>query len=67
MDIVNAAQKGLAGGVRHFLRQSPGGINERNFNGDTALHWAAIGGHTAVVSILIDAKSDLSNNNAGGR
>jgi uncharacterized protein len=41
-------------------------LNAQNESGNTALHWAAINGHTAILKILLEAGADPSILNKAG-
>ena len=54
-----AARRGDATAVESWLKSGAeaGGISEK---GDTPLHWAAIGGHVAVIRALLTAGADIA-------
>ena len=56
VDIVEAASSGHVGAVRHLLRTVPGAAAAKGgFFDRTALHVAALGGHTEICRVLLGA------------
>eukprot|EP00435_Cladocopium_sp_Y103_P063888 s134_g25.t1 len=59
-DIHRAARLGDLHAVRGFVRRDPGSVEEKDGKfRQTALHWAAAGGHPAVVEFLLSKKADV--------
>jgi len=65
--IHSAAQMGNLKLMQSLLNKPSFNINELDANGDSALHIAAVAGHTDVVSILLDKNIDINMQNKEGR
>ena len=64
--IHDAARKGDASKVKALLQQDPKLVSDKDKNGDTPLHVAALHGQVAVVQALIDAGADVNAKNNYG-
>jgi ankyrin repeat protein len=64
--IHDAARKGDAKKVKELLAADPKIINDRDSNGDTALHIAALHNQLAVAQALLDAGADVNAKNGYG-
>jgi len=64
--IHDAARKGDAKKVKALLAADPKVVNERDSNGDTALHIAALHNQLAVAQALLDAGADVNARNGYG-
>jgi ankyrin repeat protein len=58
--LIEAAESGDLASVSAILRGQPRLINERDESGATALHYAAFGGHRAVVQELVRQGADIN-------
>jgi hypothetical protein len=54
-DIVDAAKRGDGHAVHRLIQVDPDRVAARDHDGYTALHWAAIRGHWAIVTELVAA------------
>ena len=61
--IQDAARKGDVKKVKELLASDPKLVSDKDKNGDTALHQAALHGQLAVVQALIDAGADVNAKN----
>lgn len=61
--LFRAAQKGYVKQVRAEISRHPSQINSQGSRGYTALHWAALRGHTKVVRLLLEAGADQNIRN----
>jgi ankyrin repeat protein len=59
-DIYNAVSEGNQVRVESFLRTKPALASAPDKNGDTALHYAAMKGHTRIAEILISNGADVN-------
>ena len=57
---IEAAKRGALGDVRTIAQSSPEFLNRKDETGATALHYAAIGGHPAVVRLLVECGADIN-------
>lgn len=64
--IHDAARKGDANKVKALLQADPKLVGDRDKNGDTPLHVAALHGQLAVAQVLIDAGADVNAKNSYG-
>ena len=64
--IHDAARKGDANKVKALLQQDPKLLSDKDKNGDTPLHLAALHGQVAVVQALLDAGADVNAKNNYG-
>ncbi len=64
--IHDAARKGDANKVKALLQQDPKLLNDKDNNGDTPLHVAALHGQVAAVQALLDAGADVNAKNNYG-
>ncbi|CAK9080228.1 unnamed protein product [Durusdinium trenchii] len=60
-NLLDAAEKGLLGDVRHFLRLDPTAVRSSYLSGQTALHGAASKGHVDVVRELLRRRALLDS------
>jgi hypothetical protein len=58
--LIEAAERGDLASVTAILRGQPQLINQRDESGATALHYAAFGGHRAVVQELVRQGADIN-------
>src|SRR6516225_6441970 len=64
--IHDAARKGDAKKVAALLQSDPKLAGDRDKNGDTPLHVAALHGQVAVAQVLLDAGADVNARNSYG-
>lgn len=64
--IQDAARKGDVKKIKELLQQDPKLINDKDKNGDTALHQAALHGQVTAVQVLLDAGADVNIKNSYG-
>jgi ankyrin repeat protein len=62
--LIEAAKQGALEEVRAIISGHPEFINNKDDSGATALHFAAFGGHTAVVEILVKQGADINTRDA---
>lgn len=58
--LIDAAKKGQVETAQQVLQSSPGVANQKDESGATALHYAAIHGHRAVVRLLVESGADIN-------
>lgn len=58
--LLEAAKSGGLEQVRTIVRDRPPFINQRDEQGATALHYAAFGGHSAVVELLVEYGANIN-------
>jgi ankyrin repeat protein len=58
--LIEAAKGGDVNGVEAVIQNNPELINKRDPSGATALHYAALGGHRAVVQELVNQGADIN-------
>jgi ankyrin repeat protein len=58
--LLEAAKKGQLETAQQVLQSNPGVANQKDESGATALHYAAIHGHRAVVRLLVDAGANIN-------
>ncbi len=64
--IHDAARKGDANKIKALLQQDPKLTSDKDNNGDTALHVAALHGQIAAAQVLLDAGADVNAKNNYG-
>jgi ankyrin repeat protein len=64
--IHDAARKGDANKIKALLQQDPKLLNDKDKNGDTPLHIAALHGQVAAAQALLDAGADVNAKNNYG-
>jgi ankyrin repeat protein len=64
--IHDAARKGDANKIKALLQQDPKLVSDKDKNGDTPLHVAALHGQVAAVQALLDAGADVNAKNNYG-
>ena len=67
VDFVPAAARGDLPGVECNLRDEGADVNAAGEDGQTALHWAAYGGHLEMAELLLAAGADVNAENDAGR
>ena len=65
-DIVDAAKRGDGHAVHRLIQVDPDRVAARDHDGYTALHWAAIRGHWAIVTELVAAGAPVDAVGADG-
>lgn len=63
---VDAARKGDVKKLKALLEQDPKLVNDKDGNGDTPLHQAALHGQVAAVQLLLEAGADVNAKNTYG-
>jgi len=58
--LIEAAKQGALEEVRAIISSHPEFINNKDDRGATALHYAALGGHSAVVKLLVERGADIN-------
>ena len=58
--LIEAVQQGNVESVQSLLSNHADFINERDGTGATALHYAAFGGHRAIVQLLLESGADIN-------
>ena len=58
--LIEAAKQGAAEDVRTLLHSHPDLINRKDELGATALHYAAFGGHRALVQLLVQHGAEIN-------
>merc|ERR1712086_1222713 len=66
MDIVQAAYEGRIVDVKFVLQHAPEKVNDKDADGDTALHWAAIMNSLEVAEVLVAANANVDILDNGG-
>jgi ankyrin repeat protein len=64
---LDAARRGDLARIQSELARDPGLALASDDTGDTALHWAAIGGHLPVIHVLLDAGANADAVRADGK
>lgn len=64
--IHDAARKGDANKIKALLQQDPKLVSDKDTDGDTPLHVAALHGQVAAVQALLDAGADVNAKNSYG-
>ncbi len=62
--LIEAAKQGALEEVRTILSGHPEFINNKDDSGATAVHYAAFGGHCAVVELLVQQGADINARDA---
>jgi ankyrin repeat protein len=62
--LIEAAKQGALEEVRAIISGHPELINNKDDSGATALHFAAFGGHSAVVELLVQQGADINTRDA---
>ena len=65
--LMYASANGCIDAVKFLIESVGVSVTHANANGNTALHWAALNGHTEVVDILIAHKADVFAKNIFGK
>lgn len=64
LKLIEAAKEGAFEKVRAIIAGHPEIINNKDESGATALHYAALGGHSAVVELLVRQGADINARDA---
>jgi ankyrin repeat protein len=58
--LIEAAKRGASDEVRLIVRAHPEFVNQRDADGATPLHYAALGGHQAVAEFLVNYGAQIN-------